>query len=43
MYIRQERTNMKTCNLFDNDPMKMCPKDKTRMKVNHKIKDIKIV
>jgi hypothetical protein len=43
MYIGQEGTNVKTCNVFDNDPMEMCPKHKTRMKVNHKIKDIKIV
>jgi hypothetical protein len=42
MYIGQEWTNVKTCNVFDNDPMKMYPKHKTRMKVNIKLKISKL-
>jgi hypothetical protein len=34
-------TNVKTCNVFDNDPMKMFPKQKTRMKVKIKFKILK--
>jgi hypothetical protein len=37
----QERTNVKACIEFGNDPMKMCFKHKTTMKVDHKIKDLK--
>jgi len=44
MHKVQERANVKTHYGFGNDPMKMCFKHKTRlMKVDHKIKDIKIV
>jgi len=39
----QERTNVKACIEFGNDPMKMCFKHKTRMKVDHKIKDLKFL
>jgi glycosyltransferase involved in cell wall biosynthesis len=36
MYKWQE----KTCDEFGNDPMKMCFEHKTKMKVDHKIKDV---
>ncbi len=34
---------MKTCNEFHNDTMKMLFKYKTRMKVDHRIKDVKMM
>jgi hypothetical protein len=34
---------VKACNKVGNDPMKMCFKHKTRMKVDYKIKDVKVV
>jgi hypothetical protein len=43
IYKRQEVPNAKACYEFDNDSMKMCFKHKTRMKVNHKNKDIRIL
>ncbi len=39
----QEGANVKACNEFGNDPMKMCFEHKTRMKVAHKIENIIIV
>jgi hypothetical protein len=36
----QEEASVKTCYEFGNDPMKMCFKHKTKMKVDHKIKNI---
>ncbi len=43
MYKWQERTSVKTCDEFGNDPMKMCFEHKTKMKVDYKIKDVIIV
>ncbi len=43
MYKRHEGTNVKACNEFGNDPMKMCYEQETRMKVDHRIEYIKIV
>jgi hypothetical protein len=43
MHKGQERANVKTYYEFGNEPMKMCFKHKTIMKVNHRIKDIKHV
>jgi hypothetical protein len=40
IYKRQDGTNVKACNEFDNDPMKMCFEHKTRMKVEHRIQNI---
>jgi hypothetical protein len=40
IYKRQGGTNVKSCNEFDNDPMKMCFEHKTRMKVEHRIQNI---
>jgi hypothetical protein len=40
---KSEGGKVKTCNEFHNDPMKMLFKYKTRMKVNHRIKNIKMV
>ncbi len=40
MHKRQEKVNVKACSKFGNDPVKMCFKQKTRMKVEHIIKDI---
>ncbi len=44
-YEGQVRKNVKTCNEYDNDPIKclLNKKKKTRMKVDHKIKNIKIL
>ncbi len=43
MYKRQEKTNVKAYNEFDNDPMKTCFEHKTRLKVACRIKDMIIV
>jgi hypothetical protein len=43
MHKRQEEVNVKPCYEFGNDTMKMCFKQKTRMKVDHIIKDIIIM
>jgi hypothetical protein len=43
MHQGQERENVKACYEFGNDSIKMCFKHKARMKVDHTIKDIKIV
>jgi hypothetical protein len=43
MHKRQDEENVKTCYEFDNDLVKMCLEHKTRMKVDHSIKDIKIL
>ncbi len=40
---RSEGPNSKACYEFGNDPMNMCFKHKTRMKVDYRIKDIKIL
>jgi hypothetical protein len=40
MYKWQEGANVKACNEFGNDSMKMCFKHKIRMKVDYKMKDI---
>jgi hypothetical protein len=40
IYERQDGTNVKACNEFDNDPMKMCFEHKTIMKVEHTIQNI---
>ncbi len=42
MYKGHEGTNVKACNEFGNDPMKMCYEHKTRMKVDHRIEYIKL-
>ncbi len=34
---------MKTWNEFDNDPIKMCSKHKIKIKVDHRMKNIRIV
>jgi hypothetical protein len=34
---------VKKCDEFGNDPMKMCFEHKTKMKVDHRIKDVVIV
>jgi len=39
----QEVENAKACSEFGNDLMKMCFEHKTRMNIDYKIKDIKIV
>jgi hypothetical protein len=39
---KQEATNIKTCYEFGTNAMKMSFKHKTRMKFNHKIKEIYI-
>jgi hypothetical protein len=39
----KKKANLKAHYKFGNDPMKMCFKHKTRTKVNHKIKDTKIL
>jgi hypothetical protein len=43
MYKGHEGTNVKTCNEFCNNLMKMCFNHKTKMKVDDKIKIIGIV
>jgi len=43
MHKGQEGANVKTGYEFGHDPMRMCVKHKKRMKLDHKIKDIKIV
>jgi hypothetical protein len=43
MHKGQEGTNVKAHYEFGNDPMKMCFKHKTRIRVDHKIKDIGIM
>jgi hypothetical protein len=43
MHKEQEGANVKTHYKFGNDPMKMRFKHKTRIKVDHKIKNIQIV
>jgi hypothetical protein len=43
MYKRQEKTNVKAYNEFDNDPMKMWFEHKTRLKIECRIKDMTIV
>jgi hypothetical protein len=43
MHKWKEGTNVKAHCEFSNDPMKMCFKHKTIMKVDHKIKNIIIV
>jgi hypothetical protein len=40
MHKKQEGTNVKAHYEFGNDAMKMCFKHKTRMKVDHRTKDI---
>ncbi len=42
MHKGQERANVKVCYEFGNDSMKMCLEHKTRMKIEHRIKNIKI-
>jgi hypothetical protein len=42
MHNREEGTNVKACNKFGNDPMKMCFEHKTRMKVDCKINVIRL-
>ncbi len=42
MHKGQEGANVKACNELGNDPMKMCFEHKTRMKVGHKIKILKL-
>ncbi len=42
MHKGQERANVKVCYEFGNDSMRMCLEQKTRMKVEHRIKNIKI-
>ncbi len=42
VYNKEKGTNVKTCNKFGNDPMKICFEHKTRMKVDRKIKVIKL-
>ncbi len=34
---------MKTCNEFGNDPIKMCSNQKIKIKVDHKMKNIRIM
>jgi hypothetical protein len=43
MHKRQEEVSVKACYGFGNDPMKMYFKKKTRMNVDHIIKDIIIM
>jgi len=43
MHKGQEKKKVKACYEFGNDSIKMCFKHRTRMKVDHTIKDIKIV
>jgi hypothetical protein len=43
MYKRQEITNVKTYNEFDNDLMKMCFEHKTSLKVDYRTKDMTVV
>jgi hypothetical protein len=43
MHKGKEGANVKACYEFDNDPMKMFFEYKTRMKVDHRIKDVRIV
>jgi len=43
MYKWQERTSVKTCDEFGNDPMKMGCEHKAKMKVDHRIKDVIIL
>jgi hypothetical protein len=43
MHKRQQRANVKAHYEFHNDLMKMCFEHKTRMKVDHKIKNIIVV
>jgi hypothetical protein len=42
MHKGKEGRNVKTHYKFDNNSMKMCLKQKTRMKANHIIKDIRM-
>jgi hypothetical protein len=42
MHKGQERENVKVCYEFGNDSMRMCFEHKTRMKVEHIIKNIRI-
>jgi hypothetical protein len=42
MHKGQEGRNVKTHYKFDDNSMKMCFKHKTRMKVNHIIKNIRV-
>jgi hypothetical protein len=43
MHKGQEGANVKLGYEFGNDSMKMCCEHKTRMKIDHRIKDIRIV
>jgi hypothetical protein len=43
MHKGQEGENVKAHNEFNNNPMKMCFEHKTRLKVDHRIRDNRIV
>jgi len=43
MHKKQEGANVKAHYKFSDDPMRMCFKHKTRVKVDYRNKDIKIV